>query len=309
MPGRPAARLPRHDRRPRTARRGGPRRRRAVRDRRRPLRAGVAARAPVDAGADIVTGEGRGPRGARRPFGGPSVGLFAARQQYLRQMPGRIVGRTKELATLPGHDTPRTGYVLTLQAREQFIRPRNAPPRNVSTAQALIAPRLHHHRAGAWPARPARGRRAVLPARARRRGAHRGAAGLRGPRARAVVPGVPRARPRCPPRRSPTSLPRAGSPPGSTCRTVPEPEARDVAAVFAVHRKRRPTHTSTLWSRRSRRSGRSEPTRECRATGRRGLRRAAELRPQLAGPARRRRPCLAWRGDPRCPTRTCCATR
>ena len=94
-------------------------------------------RAPGDAGADIVTGEGRDLAGAPA-FGGPSVGLFAARQQYLRQMPGRIVGRTKELATPPGHDTPRTGYVLTLQAREQFIR-RERATSNVSTAQALIA--------------------------------------------------------------------------------------------------------------------------------------------------------------------------
>ena len=94
-------------------------------------------RAPGDAGADIVTGEGRDLAGAPA-FGGPSVGLFAARQQYLRQMPGRIVGRTKELETPPGHDEPRTGYVLTLQAREQFIR-RERATSNVSTAQALIA--------------------------------------------------------------------------------------------------------------------------------------------------------------------------
>ena len=94
-------------------------------------------RAPGDAGADVVTGEGRDLAGAPA-FGGPSVGLFAARQPYLRQMPGRIVGRTKELETAPGHDEPRTGYVLTLQAREQFIR-RERATSNVSTAQALIA--------------------------------------------------------------------------------------------------------------------------------------------------------------------------
>ena len=93
-------------------------------------------KAPGDAGADIVTGEGRDLAGAPA-FGGPSLGLFAAGLPYLRQMPGRIVGRTKELH--PSNDgEPRTGYVLTLQAREQFIR-RERATSNVSTAQALIA--------------------------------------------------------------------------------------------------------------------------------------------------------------------------
>ena len=94
-------------------------------------------RAPGDAGADIVTGEGRDLAGAPA-YGGPSVGLFAARQQYLRQLPGRIVGRTKELEAPPDGGEPRTGYVLTLQAREQFIR-RERATSNISTAQALIA--------------------------------------------------------------------------------------------------------------------------------------------------------------------------
>ena len=93
-------------------------------------------KAPGDAGADIVTGEGRDLAGAPA-FGGPSLGLFAAGLPYLRQMPGRIVGRTRELH--PSNDgEPRTGYVLTLQAREQFIR-RERATSNVSTAQALIA--------------------------------------------------------------------------------------------------------------------------------------------------------------------------
>ena len=93
-------------------------------------------KAPGDAGADIVTGEGRDLAGAPA-FGGPSLGLFAAGLPNLRQMPGRIVGRTKELH--PSNDgEPRTGYVLTLQAREQFIR-RERATSNVSTAQALIA--------------------------------------------------------------------------------------------------------------------------------------------------------------------------
>ena len=91
---------------------------------------------PGEAGADIVTGEGRDLAGAPA-FGGPSLGLFAAGLPYMRQMPGRIVGRTKELHPADGAE-PQTGYVLTLQAREQFIR-RERATSNVSTAQALIA--------------------------------------------------------------------------------------------------------------------------------------------------------------------------
>ncbi len=95
-------------------------------------------RAPGEAGADIVTGEGRDLAGGPA-FGGPSLGLFAARSPFMRQMPGRIVGRTTELHAPPeGEGTPRTGYVLTLQAREQFIR-RERATSNVSTAQSLVA--------------------------------------------------------------------------------------------------------------------------------------------------------------------------
>lgn len=98
-------------------------------------------RPPGDAGADIVTGEGRDLAGPVT-FGGPSLGLFAAKQQHLRQMPGRIVGRTKELhgPSKPdgSHADPRTGYVLTLQAREQFIR-RERATSNFSTGQSLVA--------------------------------------------------------------------------------------------------------------------------------------------------------------------------
>ncbi|MCY4631317.1 MAG: aminomethyl-transferring glycine dehydrogenase subunit GcvPA [bacterium] len=94
-------------------------------------------RAPGDAGADIVTGEGRDLAGPPQS-GGPSLGLFAGRSTFLRQMPGRIVGRTRELHAPPGGGEPRTGYVLTLQAREQFIR-RERATSNVSTAQSLIA--------------------------------------------------------------------------------------------------------------------------------------------------------------------------
>ena len=98
-------------------------------------------RPPGDAGADVVTGEGRdlaGPPG----FGGPSLGIFATRQEFVRQMPGRVVGRATELhgPRLPDGSTgsPRTGYVLTLQAREQFIR-RERATSNFSTGQSLVA--------------------------------------------------------------------------------------------------------------------------------------------------------------------------
>lgn len=98
-------------------------------------------RAPGAAGADVVTGEGRDLAGPIA-FGGPSLGLFAAKQEYLRQMPGRIVGQTKELhgPRLPdgSEGKPRTGYVLTLQAREQFIR-RERATSNFSTGQSLLA--------------------------------------------------------------------------------------------------------------------------------------------------------------------------
>ena len=98
-------------------------------------------RAPGTAGADVVTGEGRDLAGGMA-YGGPSVGLFAAREEFLRQMPGLIVGRTKELHGPHLADgtegEPRTGYVLTLQTREQFIR-RERATSNVSTGQSLVA--------------------------------------------------------------------------------------------------------------------------------------------------------------------------
>jgi glycine cleavage system P protein (glycine dehydrogenase) subunit 1 len=100
-----------------------------------PLTLGLL-RAPGDAGADIVTGEGRDLAGPVS-FGGPSLGLFAAQGRLTRQLPGRIVGRTRELSPRPG-EVARTGYVLTLQAREQFIR-RERATSNFSTGQSLVA--------------------------------------------------------------------------------------------------------------------------------------------------------------------------
>lgn len=87
---------------------------------------------PGEYGADIAVGELMS-FGNSMSFGGPALGFMAARQKYMRLLPGRLVGQTVEEA-----GEKRTGYVLTLQTREQHIR-RERATSNICTNQSLLA--------------------------------------------------------------------------------------------------------------------------------------------------------------------------
>lgn len=100
-----------------------------------------------ETGADITCGDGQ-PLGAPLASGGPYFGFMCCRQEFVRQMPGRIIGRTTDLEGKPG-------FALTLQAREQHIR-RSKATSNICTNQGLLVTAATIHMAMLGPAGLAR---------------------------------------------------------------------------------------------------------------------------------------------------------
>jgi len=94
-----------------------------------PIAFGITA-GPGRFGSDIIAGEGQSLLGAMN-YGGPSLGIFSTRQKLVRQMPGRVCGKTSDT-------NDKCGFVLTLSTREQHIR-REKATSNICTNQGLCA--------------------------------------------------------------------------------------------------------------------------------------------------------------------------